>query len=116
SRANPLFFYDSFLRGRVELSAGILPGDVAYVDTYVGGNTNTGAFGPQAILPAQSGLSFQPAVAPGLNVTYHLDSDWYDKIGVQRSESPQGVVQEYSYFNPHGLTFTEPNVKALVGG
>jgi porin len=113
-RANALSFYDSFFRGRVELSAGILPGDVAYVDTYVGGNTNTGAFGPQAILPAQSGLSFQPAVAPGLNVTYHLDSNWYDKIGVQRSESPQGVVQEYSYFNPHGLTFTEPNVKALV--
>jgi porin len=113
-RATDLSFYDSFFRGRVELSAGILPNDVEFVNTYVGGNTSTGAFGPQAILPAQSGLSFQPAVAPGLNVTYHLDSNWYDKIGVQRSESPQGVVQEYSYFNPHGFTFTEPNVKALV--
>jgi porin len=113
-RVLDLSFYDSFFRGRVELSAGILPNDVEFVNTYVGGSTNTGAFGPQAILPVQSGLSFQPGVAPGLNVTYHFDANWYDKIGVQRSESPQGLVQEYSYFNPHGVTFSEPNAKALV--
>jgi porin len=113
-RALDLSFYDSFFRGRVELSAGILPNDVEFVDTYVGGNLNTGSFGPAAILPVQSGLSQQPGVAPGLNLTYHLDANWYEKIGVQRSLSPQGVVQEYSYFNPHGLTFTEPDVKALV--
>jgi porin len=113
-RALDLSFYDSFFHGRVELSAGILENGVEFVDTYVGGNMSTGAFGPQAILPVQSGLSFLPGVAPGLNVTYHLDSNWYDKIGVQRSESPQGVIQEYSYLNPHGLTFTEPKVKALV--
>jgi porin len=109
-----LSFYDSFLRGRVELSAGILPNDVEFVNTYVGGNSNTGAFGPAAILPVQSGLSQQPGVAPGLNLTYHLDSNWYEKIGVQRSVSPQGLVAEYSHFNRHGLTFLEPNAKALV--
>jgi porin len=107
-------FYDSFFRGRVELSAGILPNDVEFVDIYVGGNQNTGAFGPAANLPTQSGLSNQPGVAPGLNVTYHFDSNWYDKIGVQRSESPQGLIQEYSYFNRHGLTFSERLAKALV--
>jgi porin len=52
-------------------------------------------------------------------VTYHLDSNWldsnwYEKISVQRSESPQGLVAEYSHFNRHGLTFSEPNAKALV--
>jgi porin len=113
-RANQLSFYDSFFHGRVELSAGILPNDVEFVDTYVGGSTNTGAFGPQAILPVQSGLSFQPGVAPGLNVTYHFDANWYEKIGVQRSVSPQGLIQEYTYFNRHGLTFSEPNAKSLV--
>jgi porin len=113
-RAQNLTFYDSFFRGRVELTAGILANDLAFVDTYVGGNTNTGAFGPQAVLPVQSGLSNQPGVAPGLNVTYHLDSKWYDKIGVQRSVSPEGLVQDYSHFDRHGLAFTEPNAKALV--
>jgi porin len=113
-RAIDLSFYDSFFHGRVELSAGILPNDVEFVNTYVGGNTTTGAFGPSAILPVQSGLSQQPSSAPGLNVTYHFDSNWYDKIGVQRSLSPQGIVQEYSHFNRHGLTFSEQNTKALV--
>jgi porin len=75
---------------------------------------NTGPFGPSAILPAQSGLSQQPGVAPGLNVTYHLNSNWYEKIGVQRSESPQGLVAEYTEFNQHGLTFTESDAKALL--
>jgi porin len=113
-RVLQLSFYDSFFSGRVELSAGILPNDVEFVNTYVGGNPNTGAFGPAAILPVQSGLSQQPGVAPGLNLTYHFDANWYEKIGVQRSLSPQGVVQEYSDFNRHGLTFSEPDVKALV--
>jgi porin len=113
-RALDLSFNDSFFSGRVDLSAGILPNDVEFVDTYVGGNLNTGAFGPAAILPVQSGLSQQPGGAPGLNLTYHFDANWYDKIGVQRSLSPQGIVQDYSNFNRHGLTFTEPNVKELV--
>jgi porin len=109
-----LSFYDSFFRGRVELSAGILPNDEEFVDTYVGGRAESGAFGPLAVLPVQSGLSRQPGVAPGLNVTYNFDSNWYEKIGVQRSESPQGLVAEYSYFNRHGLTFSEHLAKALV--
>jgi porin len=113
-RVLELSFYDSFFHGRVELSAGILQNSVEFLDTYVGGNSNTGAFGPAAILPVQSGLSYTPGVAPGLNVTYHFNANWYEKIGVQRSESPQGLVQEYTYFNPHGLTFSEPNAKALV--
>jgi porin len=113
-RAFTLSFYDSFFRGRVELSAGILPNDVEFVDTYVGGNLTTGAFGPSAILPVQSGLSQQPGAAPALNLTYHFDANWYEKIGVQRSESPQGLVQDYSYFNRHGITFSEPDVKELV--
>lgn len=106
--------YDSFFRGKVEVSAGILPNDVEFVDTYVGGNSSTGAFGPAAILPVQSGLSQQPGVQPGLNVTYHLNGDWYDKLGVERSESPEGLVQEFSHYNRHGLTFSEPFSKALL--
>jgi porin len=113
-RVLDLSFYDSFFRGRVELSAGILPNDFEFVDTYVGGNTITGAFGPSAVLPAQSGLSQQPGVAPTLNLTYHFDANWFEKIGVQRSDSPQGIVAEYSAFNRHGLTFLEQNAKALV--
>jgi len=109
-----LSFYDSLFGGRVELSAGILPNDVEFVDTYVGGSLTTGSFGPEAILPVQSGLSQQPGVTPSLNLTYHFDANWYEKVGVQRSLSPQGVVQEYSHFNRHGLTFSEPNVKELL--
>jgi len=109
-----LSLYDSFFRGRIELSAGIIPNDVEFVDTYVGGNLSTGAFGPAGILPVQSGLSQQPGVAPSLNLTYHFDANWYEKVGVQRSLSPQGVVQEYSHFNRYGLNFSEPNVKGLV--
>jgi porin len=113
-RATQFSFYDSFFHGRVELSAGILPNDVEFVNTYVGGNYNTGAFGPTSILPVQSGLSQQPGVAPSLNVTYHFNANWYEKIGVQRSLPPEGVVAEWSHFNRHGFTFTEPNAKALV--
>jgi porin len=110
---NLAFNYSLFDR-RVDLNVGILDNNFSFVDTYVGGSTQTGSFGPSANLQAQSGLSYEPGSAPGLNVTYHFDSNWYDKIGVQRSVSPQGLVQEYTYYNPHGTTFTEPNAKALV--
>jgi porin len=107
-------FYDSFLDKRIELSAGILGNDKEFVNTYVGGNTSTGAFGPQALLPVQSGFSQTPGSTPSINVTYNFDANWYNKIGVQRSVSPQGVLAEYSYLNPHGVRFSVPGAKALV--
>ena len=111
-----LSFYQSFFKGRVELSAGFLPNDVEFVDTYVGGNLDTGSFGPSAILPVQSGLARQPGTAPGLNVTYHFDGNWYDKIGVQRSLYPQGqgLVTDYSVLNHSGVRFDEPLSRTLL--
>lgn len=113
-RLNDLSYYYPFLNGKLEMTVGILPNDMEFVNTYVGGNTTTGAFGAQGVLPVQSGLSQQPGSAPGLDITYHFDGDWYDKFGLQRSLSPEGIVQDYGYFNTSGLRFSEPDAKALA--
>jgi porin len=109
-----LSLYYPLFGGKIEVGAGLIPNDVEYVNIYVAGNIQTGAFGPTASLPSQAGLSLQPSTAPALNVTSHLTKNWYDKIGVQRSLSPQGIVADWSKINKHGVTFSEPFAKALV--
>jgi porin len=89
-----LSLYYPLFGGKIEVGAGLIPNDVEYVNIYVAGNIQTGAFGPTASLPSQAGLSLQPSTAPALNVTSHLTKNWYDKIGVQRSLSPQGIVAD----------------------
>jgi porin len=113
-RVIELSFFDSFFHGKVDLSAGFLANDLAFVDTYVGGNAQTGGFGPAGILPVEAGLGQQPGTAPGLNITYHFDENWYDKIGVQRSLSPLGIVEDFSVINKSGFRFNEPSAHTLV--
>jgi len=83
---------------------------LSFVDTTWAETWIRASFGPSAILPVQSGLARQPGTAPGLNVTYHFDGNWYDKIGVQRSLYPQGqgLVTDYSVLNHSGVRFDEP--------
>jgi len=107
-------FYDSFLDKRIELTAGIVENDKEFINTYVGGNTSTGAFGPQALLPVQSGFGQSPGATPSFNVIYNFDANWYNKVGVQRSVSPQGLLEEYSHLNPHSVRFSVPGAKALL--
>jgi porin len=98
------------------LTAGYVPNDVQFIDVYVGGNLQTGSFGPTASLPIQAGLSENADDAPGLNVKSNFHKNWYDKIGVQRSLYPQGkgAVSDWSEINRHGVRFSEPFAKALV--
>jgi len=102
--------------GKIELSAGYLANAFHFVDTYVGGNTQTGSFGPTASLPIQAGLPEGSDGAPGLNVKSHFHKNWYDTIGVQRSLYPQGkgAVSDWSEINRYGVRFSEPFAKALV--
>jgi porin len=113
-RINDLSLYYPLLEGKIELSAGYLPNNLQFVDTFVGGNIQSGAFGPGASLPVQAGLSNGQDGAPGLNVNSHFHKNWYDKVGVQRSLSPQGAVADWSKINKHDFTFSEPFAKALV--
>jgi porin len=115
-RINDLSLYYPLLEGKIELSAGYLPNDLHFVDTFVAGNIQTGAFGPTASLPIQAGLSENADDAPGLDVKTHLTKNWYDTIGVQRSLYPQekGAISDWSEINRHGVRFSEPFAKALV--
>jgi porin len=115
-RVNDLSLHYPLLGGKIELTAGYVPNDVQFIDVYVGGNLQTGAFGPTASLPIQAGLSENADDAPGLNVKSNFHKNWYDKIGVQRSLYPQGkgAVSDWSEINRHGVRFSEPFAKALV--
>jgi porin len=113
-RIRDLSYYQPFLHGRIELTAGLLNNTVEYADTYLGGNLAAGAFGPTSNLMVQSGLSNNTTTAPGLNVKYHFDANWYDRLGVQRSTSPQGLLADQETINPYGVRFAERGARELV--
>ncbi|MDR0212309.1 MAG: carbohydrate porin [Pseudomonas putida] len=86
-------YYQSLWDKTVELKIGVLPNDLEYVGPFTGGTLVGGTQGLQAVIPYQVGLSHAPVSSPAANVTLNL-GNFYNKFGIQRSISPDGMGPE----------------------
>jgi porin len=86
-------YYQSLWDKTVEFKIGVLPNDLEYIGPFTGGTLVGGTQGLQALIPYQVGLSHAPISSPAANVTLNL-GNFYNKFGVQRSISPDGMGTE----------------------
>lgn len=86
-------YYQSLWDKTVEFKFGVLPNDLEFVGPFTGGTLVGGTQGLQALIPYQVGLSHAPVSSPAANVTLNL-GNFYNKFGVQRSISPDGMGPE----------------------
>lgn len=108
-----LSYYQTFLNKRVEFKAGLLANSFEFVGPFTAGSLNAGVFGVQGNILAQTGLSAQQFPTPGANVTVHVTPYVYDKFGVSRATSGNGLTNEHNY-NPTGVSrFNTPNSGGL---
>jgi porin len=89
-------YYQTFDHGKIELKAGIAPNIYEYVGFYAGGSPVLAA-GTSGLIPIQAGLSSDPAPVPMANLTFHFKQGAYLKMGVQRSISPLGYIDEVKH-------------------
>lgn len=108
-------YYQTFLDKRLELKFGYLANTWQYLNHYVGGALSTSVFGPSATVPILGGSSQNGAPAPGVDLKWNVDRNWYVQGGVQRSLNPDGILTEALY-NPSGVAWTTPNAGALYLG
>ncbi|MDF3843469.1 carbohydrate porin [Pseudomonas citronellolis] len=86
-------YYQSLWDKTVEIKIGVLPNDLEYIGPFTGGTLVGGTQGLQAVIPYQVGLSHAPVSSPAANLTLNL-GNFYNKFGVQRSISPDGMGAE----------------------
>lgn len=89
-----LAYYRTFNNRQWELKVGYLSNALEYLGVYTGGSLAGGAQGPSAVIPFQLGLARLPMDAPGLNLQYNGKNGFYNKVGLQRSTSPDGAQAE----------------------
>ena len=108
-----LTYYQTFLDKALELKVGYQANGEAFVGAFqVGTNIANGLFGPA--MPSELGMSDIPAPAPGINLTYNVNSEVYDKFGIQRSISPTAnMFVDDKQKNGSGFRFTEPGAGIL---
>lgn len=88
-----LAYYQSLWNKAVELKIGVLPNDLEFIGPFTGGTLVGGTQGLQAVIPYQVGLSHAPVSSPAANLTVNW-GNVYNKFGVQRSISPDGMGAE----------------------
>lgn len=108
-----LAYFRTFNNRQWELKIGYLSNALEYIGVYTGGSLAGGAQGPNAIIPFQVGLSRLPMASPGMNLTFNGADGFYNKLGLQRSMSPDGAQAEVER-NSHGLRFRTPGSGLLV--
>lgn len=86
-------YYQSLWDKTVEFKIGVLPNDLEFIGPFTGGTLVGGTQGLQAVIPFQVGLSHAPVSSAAANVTLNL-GHFYNKFGVQRSISPDGMRPE----------------------
>lgn len=109
---NSLYYDQLLLHDHLELQLGYIENDFEYIGVYVGGRLAGGTLGPQATIPYEVGLSNNISTAPTANVKVSF-GDFYDKAGVQRSNTPGGNIR-YAALDPTGFNFTIPGTSPLV--
>lgn len=108
-----LAYYRTFNNRRWELKLGYLSNALEYIGVYTGGSLAGGAQGPNAVIPFQLGLARLPMGAPGLNLQYNGKNGFYNKLGLQRSTSPDGAQVEVDAHSG-GFRFRTPRSNLLL--
>ncbi len=108
-----LSYYQTLFHKRVEIKFGELSNNLEFLGTQVGGNLASGIFGDNAAVPFENGQNLGGFPSYGLNVKTNFTRFFYDKIGVQRALSPDGVQAERLQ-NPSGVRFVVPNSGVFV--
>lgn len=104
-----LTYYQTLFDRRLELKLGIISTNTEFAGTYVGGTLQGGIFGPSASLFYENGFGGTPYPVPGFDVTGHITERVYDKFGIMRATSANGLVFEHQE-NPTGIsTFATPD-------
>jgi porin len=108
-----LVYYRSFQDKKWEMKLGYIGNSLEFMGTATGGSMTGGTQGPNAVIPYLLGLSRVPMVAPGMNLTYNGRNGFYNKLGLQRSTSPDGPQAEIDR-NDRGFRFRTPGSGLLV--
>ena len=106
-------YFQTVFNKRLDVKVGLLGNSFEYVGVFTAGSLNAGVFGPGSQLSGEAGLSAVLFPSYGINLTAHITRNWYDKFGVARSTSAQGIVPEHNN-NPTGLNFQTPESGAYV--
>ncbi len=108
-----LSYYQSLFNKRIEFKIGLINQNFEFAIPFVAGSLATGAFGISSSLFYEAGLTtiFYPTYA--VNTTFHIDSNWYDKLGISRGGSPDGSLAEHNE-NPAGVKWSTPNTGVVI--
>ena len=106
-------YYQTFFNKKVEVKLGYVQNSVEFVGAQVGGSLANGIFGVTASLLNENGQNSSGASTPGLNVKVYLPDNFYDKAGVARATSPNGLLVERAQ-NPTGASFKVSNAGVFV--
>ncbi len=106
-------YYQTFLHKMIELKIGYIANSLEFLGTYVGGSLAGGVFGPNGTIQVEAGETTTIYPTPGINVKVNLPDRFYDKIGVERALSPDGVIVE-NHEDSGGLRFGLPNSGVFV--
>ncbi len=106
-------YYQSFLHKLIELKVGYIANSLEFLGTYVGGSLAGGVFGPNGSIQVEAGESTTVYPVPGIDVKVNLPDHFYDKLGVERALSPDGVIVE-NHQDGGGVRFGLPNSGVFV--
>ena len=106
-------YYQTFFHKLFEFKIGLLNENLEFLGIQIGGNIGAGLFGVSAAIPFEQGQTVGNFIAPAAHVKVNLPDHFYDKLGVQRATSPDGLQVERHY-NPTGVRFTVPNAGVFV--
>lgn len=105
------------LNKAVEFKVGYIANGNEFAGTIVGGNL-ANPFGPSASIIYELGMSLPGATQPTAKVIWHIDSGFYEQLGLMRSLGIDGptnnVFYDDSFYNPTGFRFGVPNGNLLV--
>jgi porin len=104
-------YYGTAFNKAIEYEFGYIETFLRFQGFFIGGNINN-PLGPAAGSGAQVGQAFSPTAAPAFIAKWNINSDWYDRFGIQRSmpgtTDPRYPLPGYSIFPVPGLNTAIP--------
>lgn len=101
------YWYQSLFNRTVEFKVGYLSTALEYIGAQLGGTLAGGANGISASIQYAQGFTPPTLATPGVSVTYNINRDFYDKIGLIRSTDPAGSTANFVY-NKYSTRFEIP--------
>lgn len=108
-----LYVNQPFYNGHLQVQYGYDSFVDQFYGFYPGGNTTaSAALGVTSVIPIEVGiLNNKPA--PEINLRAATESGFYDRFGVTRSMSPDGILADWDANNAWGLKWHIPGASAL---